>query len=587
MTAEPRPAKADPRVGMVLQDRYRIVRKIGDGGMGAVYEGEHLTIKRRVAIKVLHAQFATNPEIVARFHREAQAATAIGHPNIVEVTDMGRFEDGTSYMVLEYLEGRDWAHDIKQQGPQALGKCVHIISQVCDALEAAHQKGIVHRDLKPENVFLVPFRDDPNFAKVLDFGISKVMDDAVADRSLTQTGTALGTPYYMAPEQCQGKKDVDPRADIYSLGVMLFQALTAQYPFDDESYPMLVLKICTEAPPSLTRYRPDVPVEVEHIVNRMLAKHRDHRFARCAEVKAALAPFAAHHAAPVLAADAPRTSAHGPSVLAGVSGGGQVTPTGTAVLESGIRPPSGTPYPASPTPAPGSNAALIGGVIGGLALLLVAGVAAGAWVAFNRGGEAQTPVAGSGPTEPGEDPATDPVAEPPAEPLAEPPAVAEPAVDPAPSAEVAPSAPTDVQPALVEVRVNVQPPNARVRSMTIDGEDVSHATSYRGDLAPGEHQLVVEAEGFQRRELTFTVEAEGAPVVNVVLDRERTRPGHGGGGGQVAATPPVTSQPPTSQPPASRPPASQPQHDVWQPPPPSNPTPGPGTLTGETVFGRH
>src|SRR5690606_13694253 len=147
--------RQDPRIGMVLQERYRILRKLGDGGMGSVYEAEHLLIKRRVAIKVLHSQFADNPGIVARFRREAEAATSIGHPNIIEVTDMGSFPDGTTYMVLEFLEGRDWAKDIATEGPQPLGKVVHIMSQVCDALSAAHAKGIVHRDLKPENIFLI------------------------------------------------------------------------------------------------------------------------------------------------------------------------------------------------------------------------------------------------------------------------------------------------------------------------------------------------------------------------------------------------------------------------------------------------
>ena len=169
-------APQDPKIGMVLQERYRILRKLGDGGMGAVYEGEHVLIKRRVAIKVLHAQFAQNPEIVARFQREAEAATSIGHPNIIEVTDMGRFPDGTAYMVLEFLEGRDWSHDIESHGPQPVGKVIHILTQVCDALTAAHAKGIVHRDLKPENIFLIERRGDPDFVKVLDFGISKIAD---------------------------------------------------------------------------------------------------------------------------------------------------------------------------------------------------------------------------------------------------------------------------------------------------------------------------------------------------------------------------------------------------------------------------
>ncbi|MEO0326136.1 MAG: serine/threonine-protein kinase [Myxococcota bacterium] len=296
-----RDSKADPRIGMVLQDRYRIVRQLGEGGMGAVYEGEHLLIKRRVAIKALHAQFATNPAIVKRFHNEALAATAIGHENIIEVTDMGRFDDGSVFMVLEYLDGRDWADDLEATGPQPVGRVVRILLQVCDALEAAHAKGIVHRDLKPENIFLIRRSGNPDFAKVLDFGISKMKDAAGPGSAMTRTGTTLGTPYYMAPEQAQGKKSVDHRADLYSLGVILFQALTTQYPFDDESYPMLVLKICTEPAPNVREFRPDVPAEIANIVARLLAKDPEHRYQNCASLKAALAPFAGLDADPVTA----------------------------------------------------------------------------------------------------------------------------------------------------------------------------------------------------------------------------------------------------------------------------------------------
>ncbi len=309
---EPHTSAADPRIGTVLSDRYRLVRKLGDGGMGSVYEGEHLVIKRRVAVKLLHERFTENREIVARFHREAEAATAIGHPNIVEVTDMGRCPDGTAYMVLEYLDGRDFAKDIRVEGPQPLGKVVHVLAQVCDALGAAHAKGIVHRDLKPENIYLIERAGDRCFAKVLDFGISKV--SGPADRSLTQTGTALGTPYYMAPEQCQGKKDVDSRADIFALGVILFQALTGHYPFDDESYPMLVLKICTEPAPPLVQYRPDLPLGVQTVLERMLAKDRAHRFASGAVFKGALEPPRGVASAPGVRS-APRRACRGPSVL--------------------------------------------------------------------------------------------------------------------------------------------------------------------------------------------------------------------------------------------------------------------------------
>ena len=361
------PVQEDPKVGMVLQDRYRIVRKIGEGGMGAVYEGEHILIKRRVAIKCLHSQFATNPEIVARFHREALAATSIGHQNIIEVTDMGRFDDGSVFMVLEFLLGRDWSDDIDGGGAQPLGKTVHILAQVCDALTAAHAKGIIHRDLKPENIYLIERGSDPDFVKVLDFGISKFKDGAGGGKGMTQTGTTLGTPYYMSPEQAQGKKDIDNRADIYSLGVILFQALTGQYPFDDESYPMLVLKICTEPPPPLRLYRPDLPEELEALVGKLLAKNPAERFPDCASLKAALAPYHTMQDTPEVAADAPATSSMQSSLLTG----------GTDRAQSGIRPPGAVDSRDDlPLAGPSSKAPLVLGV--GIGLLVLGGLGIGA-----------------------------------------------------------------------------------------------------------------------------------------------------------------------------------------------------------------
>jgi serine/threonine protein kinase len=223
----------DPNLGTVLQERYRIVRKLGEGGMGRVYEGEHILIKRRVAIKCLHAQYATDAEVVARFHREALAATSIGNEHIVEVTDMGRFPDGAVYMVLEFLEGRDLGDEIDANGPLAVGRAVRITRQICDALSAAHGKGIIHRDLKPENVYLIRRGRDSDFVKVLDFGISKFRDGT--DGAKTGTGVMIGTPHTMAPEQIEGLKDIDHRLDIYAIGVILYMALIGAPPFQAET----------------------------------------------------------------------------------------------------------------------------------------------------------------------------------------------------------------------------------------------------------------------------------------------------------------------------------------------------------------
>jgi serine/threonine-protein kinase len=293
----------DKRLGMVLQDKYRIVRKIGEGGMGSVYEAEHVLIKRRVAIKCLHAHFTSNEELVARFHREALAATAVGNEHIIEVTDMGALPDGTIFMVLEYLDGRDFASVLDTEGPQRIDRVMHVAAQVCDALVAAHAKGIVHRDLKPENVFLIRRGDAADFVKVLDFGISKFRDSSLQVGSgMTKTGTTMGTPWYMAPEQAEGRKDIDHRVDLYALGVMLFRALAGRHPFDAETYPKLVMSICNDPPPSLRSFRPDVPEELDAIIRRLLAKQKEERFDDAGSLKAALAPFRPFAEPPVFGA---------------------------------------------------------------------------------------------------------------------------------------------------------------------------------------------------------------------------------------------------------------------------------------------
>jgi serine/threonine-protein kinase len=287
----------DPLTGTVLENRYRIERKLGQGGMGAVYLGEHVLTKRKVAIKVLIAGMAGSPEVIARFQREAQAATAIGHPNIVEVLDMGRLPGGpleaaSLYMVLEFLEGQDLWELVEREGALPIGRAVHIVRQLADALHAAHEKGIVHRDVKPENVFLVRRGAERDFVKVLDFGISKVIGGDAGAHSMTHTGSILGTPYYLSPEQAHGRKDIDRRVDIYATGVVLYRLLCGQFPFEADSFPMLIVQICTEAPVAPRRLRPDMPEALEAIIVRCLAKAPPDRFANGAELADALAPFA-------------------------------------------------------------------------------------------------------------------------------------------------------------------------------------------------------------------------------------------------------------------------------------------------------
>lgn len=286
----------DPKVGQLLLGRYRIIKRLGEGGMGAVYEGKHELIGKRLAIKCLHPQFMSNEEVVERFHREAHAATAVGNEHIIEVTDVGSFDDGSPFMVMEYLEGHEFGALLDTEGPMPISRLVHIVGQVCGALAAAHARGIVHRDMKPENVYLIRRGNDDDFVKVLDFGISKIKESSESlgeGSSLTKTGMALGTPYYMPPEQAQGLRDIDHRADIYAVGVILYQGLSGRLPFDAESYPALMVKIMTELPRPLAELREDIPDALQQIVYKAMEKDRDIRFQTIEELAMALQPFAA------------------------------------------------------------------------------------------------------------------------------------------------------------------------------------------------------------------------------------------------------------------------------------------------------
>jgi serine/threonine-protein kinase len=289
----PQGTPRDPLIGSVLQGRYLVRRRIGKGGMGVVYLAEHVLIRRKVAIKTLHANPPPAPAVVERFHREALAATAVGDQHIVDVTDMGQLEDGAYYLVMEYLDGADLAFTVASEGPLPIARAVRIVLQLCDALTAVHAAGIVHRDLKPENLFLIERQGVPDFVKVLDFGVCKLTQahDGTFHR-LTGTGAALGTPHFMAPEQIEGRADVDHRADLYAVGGILFNALTGDAPFDAPSLPRLFMRICNDPPPRLREVRADVPEALEAIVARTLAKDPAGRYADSAELKRALAPFA-------------------------------------------------------------------------------------------------------------------------------------------------------------------------------------------------------------------------------------------------------------------------------------------------------
>jgi serine/threonine-protein kinase len=256
---------------------YQIRTKLGEGGMGAVYMGEHPLIGKKVAIKVLLEEFASNESIVNRFFNEAKAVNDIGHANIVDIIDFGKLplETGTVvYLVMELLDGQSLSGRMSSVGV-TFDETRHILRQCCSALAASHKKGIVHRDLKPDNLYLCPRGGDKNFVKVLDFGIAKLTANT---GNQTRTGTIIGTPAYMSPEQCAGRGRIDHRSDVYSLGVVMYEMLTGKVPFMGEGFGDIVVKQLTEAPPAPRSIKPEVPAALEKVVLKALEKKAEDRF---------------------------------------------------------------------------------------------------------------------------------------------------------------------------------------------------------------------------------------------------------------------------------------------------------------------
>jgi eukaryotic-like serine/threonine-protein kinase len=279
------------REGDLVAGKYRVEGVIGVGGMGVVVAARHEQLEQRVAIKLVRDQVALNPEAVQRFLREARAAAKLKSEHAARVLDVGTLESGAPYMVMEFLEGGDLAQLLERQGPLPVDLAADWMAQACEALAEAHAAGIVHRDLKPQNLFLARTVGGSATVKVLDFGVSKSAEALTSGpAALTRTRSMLGSPLYMAPEQMRSSRDVDARADVWALGVVLFELLTRRLPFEAETLPELCLKVVSEPPLSLSAFRPDVPVALVRVVERCLEKDRDKRFANAAELAVALAP---------------------------------------------------------------------------------------------------------------------------------------------------------------------------------------------------------------------------------------------------------------------------------------------------------
>lgn len=293
---------------------YRVLNRIGSGGMGAVYLAEHPLIGKRVALKVIHRDLATNREVVSRFFNEARAVNQIGNEHIVEINDFGQTPEGDHFFVMEHIEGRTLADVLEREGALHPQRALHIAAQIADALGAAHACAIIHRDLKPDNIMLTWRMGNPDFVKVLDFGLAKMLAESNATK-LTAQGVVLGTPQYMAPEICESSQGIDQRSDIYALGVLLFQMATGRLPFDGTSMGSILIKHVTEPPPAPRGINPGIPPSVEQIILRCLAKSPDGRFASMTDLRQVLLDPDRY-----LAGGPPVMRSASPAALVGASG---------------------------------------------------------------------------------------------------------------------------------------------------------------------------------------------------------------------------------------------------------------------------
>jgi len=276
-----------PNPGDMLAGKYQLVRKLGEGGMGVVYEAIHTRIQQRVAIKMLLPEVLDLPEVVPRFEREARAAGKLRSDNTARVLDVDMSENGLPYMVMEFLDGFDLGHVLEKQGALPVPEAVDYVLQACNAMAEAHAEGVIHRDLKPSNLFLT-MTGPTRKVKVLDFGISKLENDQEA--RVTATQAVVGTPLYMSPEQVRSAKHVDARSDIWSLGIILYELVTGRTPFEG-STTAAAAAICIDDPPPIGTFRQDVPPELERAIMMALQKEPKNRFGNVQLLAQAIAPF--------------------------------------------------------------------------------------------------------------------------------------------------------------------------------------------------------------------------------------------------------------------------------------------------------
>ncbi len=511
-------AGPDPLIGRVINDRFKIVSLIARGGMGKVYRAEQAPLGRACALKVLNPNYSGehDPEFHKRFFLEASMTSKLTHPNTVTIFDYGRADDDIYYMAMEYLEGHTLHRAIRHAGHFPEERAAHVARQVCRALREAHSLGIIHRDLKPANVYLVEHGDEPDFVKVLDFGLVKNVADANGEE-LTQAGLFMGSPKYMAPEQVNGDR-VDARTDIYALGVILYEMLTGKVPFDSATSVSILMAQVKEdaAPMKKTNPSIDVSAAMEETVVRCMAKSPDDRFRSMDEVLASLKRVATSTlstGAPANGAgtDSPAHSPTGSGPLPPSSpSGSQVGRTSGAHTGSGTTsevgsfpsplsvtsgsnggPASHAPLTSTPPPRAGSKGMLVAAVLGALA---VAGTIAFVSMRPGTGGAVMQP---------------------------------SPAVSPSTPEPAAPSPALPAAPAFAKVRVNSDPDGASVKE---DGVELCTSTPcdilYKGPDADAarEHKLTVSRQGYKSESRSIRVGDSPVAVKLAKVELPRVAP---------------------------------------------------------------
>jgi serine/threonine-protein kinase len=503
--------------------RYNIVKKLGAGGMGAVYEALHVDLKKRVAIKALAPSMVDNAETRARFLREGEAGARIRHPHVVDIYDVG-FLDNVAYLVMEYLEGEDLNARLRREKPLTDQALTEIMLPVCAAVAAAHQQGVIHRDLKPANIFLSRGAMGEIHPKVLDFGISKILADPLADgktAGLTQTGAVLGTPYYMSPEQAHGGTSLDHRSDQYSLGVILYQCSTGQRPFDAPSMYQVLHKIVQGVFDPPRAIRGDLPEDLERVILKAMARDQEARFPSVLALGAALLPLAGPRARVLWE---PIFRAHSwppPPDQRAITAPGSTGQVEAVAFQEPIR--SGSSPRSNTLPAQGDSVSLAGLPRRSMSPVLVAGGAAALALA----------AAVIWAVQPSDH-----------EVLSRPMVAEEAPVAPPPApAEAPPAPPAAPAPQKYAVAIAVEPSAATIR---LDGAIVGRGV-YRAELDKdgAEHTLEISADGYRSERVTFKDAPPPETIALAKVERER---------------PAAAKRPP--RPAAKRPSAKEPAEDV-------------------------